>query len=91
MTCSPKTGPVFRDQAISHWFSVGNTNYRRIGNSPYNKNRRALTIQELAEYFEVHRHTMANRIAEYKKIKEFDLFDAFSLLDFVRWYIQTYE
>jgi len=63
----------------------------RVKHSPYSKSRRALTIQELAEYFEVHRHTMANRIAEYKKLKSFDLFNAFSLLDFIRWYIKTYE
>jgi len=47
--------------------------------------RRVASIQELAEYFRVHRHTMRKLIGEYG---ELDFYDWTSIANLIRWMIR---
>lgn len=46
--------------------------------------RRLVTINELATYFDIHRHTMAKHIKRYGKLDQRDIY---SILDFCFWVV----
>lgn len=51
--------------------------------TPINLNRRITSLTELGELLEVHRHTVAKRLAEYGGV---DLHDFFDVVYFLIWH-----
>jgi len=50
----------------------------------YNPHRSWLTVNQLAEYFQIHRNTLRAALKEFKP--DYDLHSLEDVLDFVLWY-----
>jgi hypothetical protein len=53
---------------------------------PYNSKRPWLTVEQLADYFQVHRNTLRGCLKRFKP--DYDLHSVNDTLDFVIWYAE---